>query len=160
MSSYYLKTAALLEIKKDESKWSDEQLAEKLKEMLKCLQEYFKNRFIPSLHDSRLNLLHHIDPVTLFNAERRLNRFIGTDETVQIHDKLMDVLNKSSKLQYTKTFTALMVQGKVCSGNEVEIEWKRSNAGVEDLLEKAFPFERKENEINVNNSDYNWCILV
>ena len=160
VSSYYLKTVVMLEKERDGSKWSDKQLAEKLEEMLKCLHEYFKNGEIPSVHDCRLNLLHHIKPITLSNAERRLKRFIETNG--EIHDKFMGVFNKSSKLKSNRTFaalTALTVQGKVCFENEVGIEWM-SNAEVEDLLEKAFPYEHKENEINVNNSDYNWCTLV
>ena len=157
MSSYYLKTVVMLEIERDGGKWSDKQLAEKLKGMLMCLHEYFKNGNIPSVHDTRLNLLHHINPITLSNAKRRLKRFIETNGV--IYDKLMGVLNKSSKLKYNKTLTALTVQGKVCFENEVGIEWK-SNAEVEDLLEKAFPYEHKENEINVSNSDYDWCTLV
>lgn len=78
---------------------------------------------MPSVHDSRLNLLHHINPITLSNAERRLKRFIETNE--EIHDKFMGVLNKSSKLKYNKTLTtltALTVQGKVC----LKMKWESS----------------------------------
>ena len=87
VSSYYLKTVVMLEIDKDGGHWSDKQLGEKLEEMLKDLQEYFKNGYLPSLYDNRLNLLHHINPITLFNAERRLNKFIPNGDE-EIADKL------------------------------------------------------------------------
>ena len=43
----------MLKIEKDGSHWSDKQLGEKLEQMLKDLQEYFKNEYLPSLHNYR-----------------------------------------------------------------------------------------------------------
>ena len=140
VSSYYLKTVVMLEIEKDGGHWSDKQLGEKLEEMLKDLQEYFKNGYLPSLHDNRLNLLHHINPITLFNAERRLNKFIPKGDE-EIADKLSELSTKSL-FQY-KTQVAL-----------VHHESRGySNGEVEDLLEGAFPYEHSENEINESDDD-------
>ena len=157
VSSYYLKTVVMLEIDKDGGHWSDKQLGEKLEEMLKDLQEYFKNGYLPSLHDNRLNLLHHIKPITLFNAGRRLSKFIpkGNEEIV---DKLIELSAKS--IQYK-------------AQSSVHLEPKGySNGEVEDLLEEAFPFNEDDddeeefvpykcsnNEINEDDTS-GWCTLI
>ena len=157
VSSYYLKTAVMLEIEKDGGHWPDKQFGEKLEEMLKDLQECFKNGYLPSLHDNRLNLLHHIKPITLFNAGRRLSKFIpkGNEEIV---DKLIELSAKS--IQYK-------------AQSSVHLEPKGySNGEVEDLLEEAFPFNEDDddeeefvpykcsnNEINEDDTS-GWCTLI
>ena len=140
VSSYYLKTVVMLEIENDGGHWSDKQLGEKLEEMLKDLQEYFKNGYLPSLHDDRLNLLNHIDPITLFNAERRLSKFIPKGEE-EIVDKLSE-LSAKYLLQYKVQSAVLHPESRGCSNGEVE-----------DLLEGAFPYEHSENEISEDDGD-------
>ena len=144
VSTYYLKTAVMLKIREGEV-WSDTQLGEKFEKMLQVLQQHFQRKHLPSLHNPGLNLLGHTKSATLCNAERRLNRFIGADETVEIANKLSDVLNKSGKQQTTAKIelTAKLrtiVPDAVSDGNE----W-HSNGEVEDLLEEAFPYDYLEN---------------
>ena len=100
VSNYYLKTAVMLKIREGEV-WSDIQLGEKFDKMLQDLQQHFQRKHLSSLHNPGLNLLEHTKSATLCNSERRLNRFIGADETVEIANKLSDVLNKSGKQQTT-----------------------------------------------------------
>lgn len=150
--SYYLKTAVMLKIKEDGICWSDKQLGEKFEKMLKVLQTHFKRERLPLLHDSELNLLEHHSGATLVNAERRLSKFIGTDETLEIVDKLEDLLNKSvkqqiaAKIQFT---SGTIVPGEV----SVENEW-HNNSELEDLLEEAFPYEHLEKEILATSSSF------
>ena len=146
VSSYYLKTAVMLEIEKDGGLWSDKQLGEKLEQILKNLQEFFKNGYLPSLHDYRLNLLHHIKRITLFNAQRRLSKFIpkGNEE---IADKLYDLSQKSvfhHKAQSVVHRESRIIRQGYC---------KVSDGEVEDLLEEAFPYEHSENEINEDDDN-------
>ena len=150
--SYYLKTAVMLEIKEGRV-WSDKQLSEKFEKMLKILQQHFERKCLPSRHFPELNLLKHIKRNTLYNAERRLNRIIGTDKTVEIADILRDMLTKSGKQKnHAKIkLTSLLeriVSDKVSGGSE-----RHSSGDVEDLLEEAFPYEHSENEINKDDDD-------
>ena len=115
-------------------------MGEKLEEMLKDLQEYFKNGYLPSLHDNRLNLLHHINPITLFNAERRLNKFIPKGDE-EIADKLRELSTKSL-FQYKTQVAPVHQESRGFSNGEVE-----------DLLEGAFPYEHSENEINESDGE-------
>ena len=144
MSNYYLKTAVMLKIREGEV-WSDTQLGEKFEKMLQVLQQHFQRKHLSSLHNPGLNLLGHTKSATLCNSERRLNRFIGADETVEIANKLSDVLNKSGKQQTTAKIELTakwrtIVPDAVSDGNE----W-HSNGEVEDLLEEAFPYDYLEN---------------
>ena len=144
VSTYYLKTAVMLKIREGEV-WSDTQLGEKFEKMLQVLQQHFQRKHLSSLHNPGLNLLGHTKSATLCNSERRLNRFIGADETVEIANKLSDVLNKSGKQQTTAKIelTAKLrtiVPDAVSDGNE----W-HSNGEVEDLLQEAFPYDYLEN---------------
>ena len=129
----------MLEREKDGSHWSEKQLGQRLKEILKDLQEYFKNGYLQSLHDYRLNLLHHVNPITLFNAERRLSKLIPKGD-VEIADKLHQLSAKS--FQYKAQSAVLHLES---SGY--------SNGEAEDLLEEAFPYEHLENEINEDDDE-------
>ena len=99
VSSYYLKTAVMLEIKKDASQWSDKQLGGKLEEMLKILGRYLTRAYPPSLHNRSVNLLNHIRSKVKNKALERLIEFIWTNESVKILNKLIDLylINQSGK---------------------------------------------------------------
>ena len=115
--------------------------------MSKILQQHFKRKRLPSLHFPELNLLKHIKGSTLHNAERRLNRILGKDETVEIVDILIDVLNKSGKQQIAAKMKLTMLLKTVVPDEVSDGNVWHSNGDVEDL-EEAFPYEHSENEIN------------
>ena len=148
VSSYYLKTAVMLEIKKDGGHWSDKQLGKKLEEMLKMLQQYFQRRCLPSLHNKRLNLLRLIPVDTLNNAEGRLRRFIERDRSVEIVDKFIALINKSG--------AQITVESRNIQQSEDLGENSGCSSVVEEVLEEAFPY--MENEVSDNFEPF--CILV
>ena len=153
VSSYYLKTAVMLEIKKNEGHWSDKQLGEKLEEILKMLQQYFQRRRLPSLHDARLNLLHLISPDTLSNAEGRLRKFLRTDGSVEIVDKFVALINKSG-VQITAE------SRNVQQSEDLGENRGYSNSEVEEIFEEVFPYKHMEDEVSDDVASEPLCTLV
>ena len=151
VSSYYLKTLVMLEVKRDGGRWPENEMSEKLQEMLHLLLDYLKNGTLPSLHDSRFNLLHSSKPTTLKNAERRLINFMGTSE-----DILQKLNNLSKPNKLIQQEAALVFEKRGIPSVEAAAMCNESQ--LEEHFEKAFPFPETtlENESDGNNEKENY----
>ena len=89
VSGYCLKTAMMLEIKKDGGHRSDKQLGEKFKEMMEMLRRYLTHAYLPSLHSHSVDLLNYIKSIVTNKASGRMIELIGANESVKILDKLV-----------------------------------------------------------------------
>ena len=131
MSSYYLKTAVMLDIKKDGGLWSDKQLGGKFEGMLEMLLNYLAYAYLPSLQNRSVNLLYHIKGKLIQKAQGRLNEFISTNESVKILYELNDLyrINQSAKAITFTSARNVVPQSKVLGE-----DGGYSNSELEDLL--------------------------